>query len=257
MTKVTETVLLLLMWPPSRSKDVFLNWNQSICLAGCHDEREISRKNSLQADENVDQRYGGEWKGFQRQNISPLFSSVNQSCGWYECDPILTLGHCGFPFRWQAWMVTTGSLVTQWWRCCVSTETASWLCWRHLCTTHCSTGGWWIVSINYPLKRQDWIQHSYCLPVGPPPAYAACTDLDDALPSSTTSHCWIALLFNRICKRTAMKMSTHLALMRCFSWFLSTANTKGNKRSRTGTDSYTAGHSVGEYHPQQRWESWS
>lgn len=36
------------------------------------------------------------------------------------------------------------------------------------------------------------------------------------------------------------------ALLTCFFFLFLTANTKGNKRSRTRNDSYTAGQSVGE-----------
>lgn len=48
-------------------------------------------------------------------------------------------------FRSQGWMETIGLRATRWWRCCASTETASWLCWRPSSTTPCWTGGLWTV----------------------------------------------------------------------------------------------------------------
>lgn len=47
--------------------------------------------------------------------------------------------------RWRAWMETTASPATPWWRCWGSTGTASWPCWRPSSTIRCSTGGSWTV----------------------------------------------------------------------------------------------------------------
>lgn len=86
----------------------------------------------------------------QERNLNLKFFFICKACFWLDA-------------RWQAWMVTTASPATQWWRCWGSTGTVSWPCWRPLSMTRCSTGGSWTVRArSVTLNAFSVVSHSFC-----------------------------------------------------------------------------------------------
>lgn len=95
------------------------------------------------------------------------FSFLNIKTRTSSAEVVIRLSTCEPPLRlvarWQAWMETTASPATPWWRCWGSTATAWWPCWRPSSMIRCSTGGWWTV-------RDRWLRTNQklsccCLPL--------------------------------------------------------------------------------------------
>lgn len=164
-------------------------WTPLWLLTGCHDQREVPWKDPVQTDKDADQCHGGILLGManvsKAETFFNLFSmtvfSIRYSELWvwglwsfifkykdnnlvcrsykfvYICEPPLWLAA-----RWQAWMETTASPATQWWRCWGSTGTASWPCWRPSSTIRCSTGGWWTVRELHTNQELSWRLLLWC-----------------------------------------------------------------------------------------------
>lgn len=171
-------------------------------------------------------------------------------------------------------MGITESLVTRWWKCCVNTRTVSWLCWKPLCTIPYWIGDWWTVSNSdkivtareYLYKKSRSLKSSVfsnnlikllvCM------WYFCVHTVLGILIWNYSSDQEIEIIFrwHQIWRRRKAAKSVlfvdkfalkHWNSNSCFPTpcFLA-ANTKGNKRSRTRTDSYSASQSVGEW---KRW----